>query len=188
MAHPDAVHIEPWGPNGLALLEKLNAPAMTRYLGGPESPEKLAERQQRYELLAPPRGRAFQIVEEVGGDSVGAVVYWSRKWREEEVLEIGWAVLPDVQGRGIAATAVAQAIASARAEGRNRFLLAFPAVGNAASNALCGKLGFEQLGEHDFEYPKGHFTRCNEWRLDLEVSPARQPSGADSPDAGESRG
>jgi hypothetical protein len=38
------------------------------------------------------------------------------------------------------------------------------------SNALCRSLGFELLGEHDFEYPTGHFIRCHDWRLDLRAS------------------
>ncbi len=46
-------------------------------------------------------------------------------------------------------------------------LHAFPSVENAPSNAICPKLGFELLGEHDFEYPPGHPMRCNDWRLDL---------------------
>jgi hypothetical protein len=26
---------------------------------------------------------------------------------------------------------------------------------------------FELMGDDEFEYPKGHFMRCNDWRLDL---------------------
>jgi RimJ/RimL family protein N-acetyltransferase len=44
---------------------------------------------------------------------------------------------------------------------------AFPSVENAASNAICRKAGFSLLREHDFEYPKGHPMRCNDWRFDL---------------------
>ena len=44
---------------------------------------------------------------------------------------------------------------------------AFPAVENAPSNAICRKLGFTLLDEHDFEYPPGTVMRCNDWRLDL---------------------
>jgi RimJ/RimL family protein N-acetyltransferase len=76
-------------------------------------------------------------------------------------------VLPAFQGRGIARTATAQAIAAARAEQTRRFVHAFPSVDNAPSNAICRKLGFTLLGEYDFEYPKGSFMRCNDWRLDL---------------------
>ncbi len=47
------------------------------------------------------------------------------------------------------------------------FVHAFPSVANGPSNALCRKLGFALVEERDFEYPKGHFMRCNDWQLDL---------------------
>jgi RimJ/RimL family protein N-acetyltransferase len=46
-------------------------------------------------------------------------------------------------------------------------LHAFPAVDNAASNALCRSLGFTLLGAFDVEYPPGHALRCNDWALEL---------------------
>lgn len=50
---------------------------------------------------------------------------------------------------------------------RHRFLHAYPSIDNPPSNALCRKLGFELMGEYDFEYPPGHQMRCNDWRFDL---------------------
>ena len=44
---------------------------------------------------------------------------------------------------------------------------AFPNVDNAPSNAICRTLGFERLAACEFEFPKGHFMTCNDWRLDL---------------------
>ena len=41
--------IEPWGAEDLPLLRKLNEPEMTEHVGGPEPPEKVAERQSRYQ-------------------------------------------------------------------------------------------------------------------------------------------
>jgi RimJ/RimL family protein N-acetyltransferase len=76
-------------------------------------------------------------------------------------------VLPAHQGRGIAGRATALALEHAGAGGRRRFVHAFPSVENSASNAICRKLGFELLEERDFEYPPGHWMRCNDWRLDL---------------------
>jgi RimJ/RimL family protein N-acetyltransferase len=161
------VALEPWSADDLPLLHALMGdPAMTEHLGGPEPPEKIVERQGRYERLADSgRGRMFKIV--VDGDAVGSVGYWEREWRGEQVYETGWSVLPGFQGRGIAGTATALAIEAARAEGKHRFLHAYPSVDNPASNAICGKLGFELLGAHDFEYPKGNPLRCNDWRLEL---------------------
>jgi len=162
-----AVRLEPWEEGDLPLLEKLNASEMTYHLGGPESPEKLMERQRRYEQLPADKGRAFKIIDEATGEAVGSVVYWDRTWRDQDVFEIGWGVLPAFQGRGIAGMAIAQAIARARSDGRHRFLHAFPSIHNMASNAICRKLGFTLLEECEFEYPKGSIMRCNDWRLDL---------------------
>ena len=67
----------------------------------------------------------------------------------------------------IASRATALAMDLARAQGGHRWVHAFPHVANAASNAVCRRLGFERLGTHDVEYPKGHRMRCNDWRLDL---------------------
>ena len=52
-------------------------------------------------------------------------------------------------------------------EDARRPVHAFPSVDNAASNAVCRKLGFEFLGAFDFEYPPGNPLRCNDWRLEL---------------------
>jgi RimJ/RimL family protein N-acetyltransferase len=139
-------------------------PAMTEFLGGPESPEKLAERQRRYE--APDSGM-FKIVDAATGEAIGSVGFWEREWRGGTVYETGWSVITSHQGRGIAVAATRQAIEVAREAGRHRYLHAFPKVANGASNAICRKLGFEFLGEYDFEYPPGTPIRCNDWQLDL---------------------
>ena len=159
--------LEPWGEGSLALLERLlGDPAMMEHLGGPESPEKIAERQARYEQ---PGSKQFKVVDEATGEGVGWVGYWEREWRDQEVYEIGWSVIPAFQGRGIATSATRDAIAIARSEGERRFVHAYPAVDNAPSNAVCRKAGFELLGPYEFEYPQGSGSvlRCNDWRVDL---------------------
>jgi RimJ/RimL family protein N-acetyltransferase len=141
-------------------------PAMTEFLGGPESPEKLAERQRRYEA---PGAGMFKIIDEDTGEGIGSVGFWDREWRDRTVYETGWMVIPAFQGRGVAVEATRQAIELARETGRHRFMHAFPKVVNGASNAICRKLGFDLLGEYDFEYPPGTAIRCNDWRLDLQA-------------------
>jgi RimJ/RimL family protein N-acetyltransferase len=164
-----SVRLEAWAEGDLPLLRRLlGDPAMTEHLGGPESEEKLRERQGRYERIADAgTGRMFKIVDEASGEPTGSVGYWEKDWQGETVYETGWSVLPEFQGRGIAGEATRQAIEAARAEGKHRYLHAFPSVENGPSNAICRKLGFELLGEHEFEYPPGHELRCNDWRLDL---------------------
>ncbi len=131
---------------------------------GAESTEKIAERQHRYEQ---PGSGQFKIIEQDTGEGVGWVGYWDREWRGGGVYEIGWAVIPASQGRGVALTAAREAIASARADARHQFVHAYPAVENAASNAICRRLGFVLLGPCELEYPPGRSMRCNDWRLDL---------------------
>ena len=180
------MRLEPWGEGDLWLLERMMGdPAMMEHLGGPESPEKIAERQGRYELAAGSgQGGMFKIVD---GEPAGSVGYWERNWRDQRVYELGWMVLPEFQGRGLAAAAAAEVVAMARAERTRRFLHAFPAVPNAASNAICRKLGFTLVEECEFEYPPGQLMVCNDWRLDLFADTRRAPSqsGPDAPRASE---
>jgi RimJ/RimL family protein N-acetyltransferase len=165
-----AVRLEVWGRGDLPLLERLMGdPRMTEHLGGPESADKLRERQGRYERRE--RGdQMFKIVDVATGAGVGSVGFWAKEWRDAQVYEVGWMVVPEFQGRGIAAAATAQAIELARRDDKHRFMHAFPNIENAASNAICRKLGFESLGPCEFEFPKGHLMTCNDWRLDLRAA------------------
>ena len=171
------VRLEPWGHGDLPLLEQLlGDPAMTSHVGGPETAEKLAERQASYQE---PGSRQHKIV--VDGQGAGWVGYWEREWRGEQVFETGWSVIPRFQGRGVASEATGQLIEIARAERTLRFMHAYPSVENAPSNAICRKTGFALLGECEFEYPKGHVMRCNDWRYDLFDASSRVvgPEGSD---------
>src|SRR5215218_558468 len=77
------VQLEPWGEGDLPLLRRLMGdPAMTEHLGGPESEEKLVERQARYERVGEPgAGRMFKIVDPATGDAMGSVGYWEKEGR-----------------------------------------------------------------------------------------------------------
>ena len=166
------MRLESWGKGDLALLQKTMGDAeMTKHLGGPESPDKIVERQTRYERLAESgSGRMFKILDETTGEPIGSVGYWERVWRGQDVYEIGWSVLVGFQGRGIAGLATAEALSTLRLEAKHRFLHAFPSVDNAPSNAICRKLGFALIEQGDFEYPRGNYMRCNDWQLDLLAS------------------
>jgi len=177
MSEIAAVHIEPWGDDDLSLLQKLvGDPAMMEHLDGPESDEKISERHARYVTASTPaEGRVFKIVVGSSGEGVGWVGYWEQTWHDVQVYEIGWSVLPEFQGRGIAGAATQQAIAVARSERRHQNVHAFPSIANAPSNAICRKLGFTLIEPCDIEFPKGTIMRCNDWRLELFAS---RPGGA----------
>jgi RimJ/RimL family protein N-acetyltransferase len=164
-----SVRLEPWGEGDLPLLQKLlGDPAMTEHLGGPEPPEKIAERHERYLDAKPGTVEMFKIVDE-SGEAVGSVGYWEREVGDEKVYETGWSVLPEFQGRGIATDGTALVIERLRATRKHRFLYAYPSVENHPSNAICRKLGFELIEVEEYEYPKGsgNIMRCNDWRLKL---------------------
>jgi RimJ/RimL family protein N-acetyltransferase len=147
-------------------------PRMTVHLGGPESPEKLAERQARYERIRETgTGAMFVICAGPEAEGVGSVGYWEQTWRGDAVWEIGWSVVPEWQRRGIATRAVHLLLEEIAAHGMDRAILAYPAVENAASNAVCRKAGMTLIGEAVVEFPPGNPFRANEWAL--QPAPAR---------------
>ncbi|MFC7309987.1 GNAT family N-acetyltransferase [Streptomyces monticola] len=165
---PEAT-LEPWSEGDFWLLERQNTPEMTEHLGGPETAEKLVDRHRRY-LLLTERGRVFRIT--VDGRTTGSIGYWEQEWQGGTVWETGWGVLPEFQGRGIAVAAARLVLDAARTESLHRFVHAFPSTGNPGSNAVCRKAGFHLVGDSDLEYPKGHWSRHNDWRFDLEAEAA----------------
>jgi len=159
------IGLGPWGTSDFWLLEQtVGSPEMMRHLGGAETHERMAQRQERFEQ---PGSGMFKIVDETTRKALGSVGFWERRWRSVDVYETGWFVLPGYQGRGIATAATGKLIQLVKEDGRRRFLHAFPAVENAPSNAICSKLGFVLIDECDFEYPPGNLMRCNDWRLEL---------------------
>lgn len=157
------VRLVHWGAGDLPLLSGLvGDPAMMEHLGGPEGEEKIRDRQRRYEA---PGSGAFKVVDSASGEGAGWVGFWPREWGGEKAFEVGWAILPAFQGRGLAGAAAAAIVGLAEADGRHDAALAFPAPDNEASNAICRRLGFELLGEADMEYPPGRMGRWNVWRL-----------------------
>ncbi len=166
------VRIEPWTAGDLDVLRRNNAPEMMAHLGGPETDEQVIARHERYLALNDrDTGQMFRIVLLPDGVAVGGIGVWDSEWRDEAVYETGWSVLPEFQGRGIASVATGLVVEHARAEGRHRYLHAFPSVENAPSNAVCRKAGFTLIGDHDEAYPPGstNWMRMNEWRLDLQT-------------------
>ena len=159
------VRLEPWSVDDMPLMVRLNWPDMTEHLGGPETDEQLTVRLERYVRAQADDARMFKVT--VDGAAAGSVRIWEREWNGATVLETGWSVVPEFQGKGIASSAMRLVIEIARSSGRHPEMHAFPSVDNAASNAICRKLGFELQGEHEFEYPKGHWMTCNDWRLSL---------------------
>jgi RimJ/RimL family protein N-acetyltransferase len=142
-----------------------NTPAMTEHIGGPESDDEVITRHENY-LRYWNKGSARMFVIEADAVAVGGVGWWTNQWREADVHETGWFVVPEAQGRGIAAAAVALLIEDTRRFGTFPLLTAFPSVSNAPSNALCAKSGFALSGTEEFPF-RGTILTVNAWVLQL---------------------
>ena len=177
------VRLEPWGEDDLPLGTLLGDPVMMEHLAAyaqsgrtlfiPAAGPRLRRRSSSA-TTATSASPGAKIT--VDGVSAGWVGYWEHE-REGESLEIcvsgprvanapyaggraiyemGWSVLPEFQGRGVAGEATRLALEAARATDGPRTVHAFPMPENGPSNAICRKLGFTLLGEVEFEFPKGH--------------------------------
>jgi RimJ/RimL family protein N-acetyltransferase len=160
------IQLEPWAEKDLDLLRRLNTPEIWAHLGGPETEEQVLKRHGRY-LDVGEAGSGGMFTVTLDGVTAGSIGFWEREWQDEMVYETGWNVLPEFQGKGVATGAATAIVARAAAERKHRWLHAYPSVDNLASNAICRKAGFTFAGECDFEYPKGSFMRCNDWRHEL---------------------
>lgn len=179
------VWLEQWQVDDLPVLERSNTPDMTVFLGGPESDQQIVTRHTKFlHLWETGEARMFRIRSSVSHEPVGSVGYWKKNWRDKDVYETGWSVHTAHQGQGIAARALSECLHYAANNGDRDQVFAFPRTDNTASNALCGRTGFTLEGEANFEYPKGHPIRVNEWMFDLgRFSATRTAQQSGSPQA-----
>lgn len=146
----------------------LTDPDMMAHLGGPLPKEGLSEKLQGIVDEVEVGAIWFFVIvpEGEGGAGAGHICVWAHDWNGERINEIGWMVLPEFQGRGLATEALRSVLRKARSEGRWDVIHAFPSVTNAPSNVICRKTGFSKMGEVDINSWGGHL-RCNHWRVDL---------------------
>ncbi|MEU3703578.1 GNAT family N-acetyltransferase [Streptomyces anulatus] len=71
---------------------------------------------------------------------------------------MGWMVLPEYQGRGLAKQGVRTLLELARADDRWGLIHAFPATTNSPSNGICRTPGFRFLGKQDVPFA-GHVCK-----------------------------
>jgi RimJ/RimL family protein N-acetyltransferase len=108
----------------------------------------------------------FVIVPEPSGPAVGTIGIWDSSNTGATIHEVGWMVLPEFQGRGIASEALGLLIARARSDPRYTSVHAFPGVTNGPSNALCRKFGFTRTEEMEVKL-RDRPLRVNHWELDV---------------------
>lgn len=159
------ITLERWDAADRGLLTRLNTPAMTEHLGGPETEEQLDDRHDRYLRTWDDRPGAMYRIE-VDGRAAGGIGFWPVDEDGAPAFETGWSVLPDAQGRGVATAALRLLIAEVRRDGSRDLLMAYPGIDNVASNALCARAGFEERGV-DSEPWRGGILTFRRWALDM---------------------
>jgi RimJ/RimL family protein N-acetyltransferase len=161
------MRLEPYTETDLGLTERLETdPRVMAELGGPIDRDAIPAIHQR--RLRSNQGDDWwlKILPEPGAEPAGVIGVWINEAGAEPVHEVGWMVLPEMQGRGIAREALQMLIERCRSDPRFSRLHAWPGATNAASNALCRGAGFDLLGETDVDYA-GRPLHVNHWALDL---------------------
>ena len=157
------LELKPWTEDAFELLKIANIPEMTEHLGGPESEEKLLDRQQRYLRYSAEGTHAWVYQLVIDGVPVGSVNYWE----DDDFYEMGWAISPPFHGLGYATAGVLAALQHAKANGSRATVRAVPRVTNLASNGVARKAGFVLVDTLPMEYPAGVFELSNVWEFDL---------------------
>jgi RimJ/RimL family protein N-acetyltransferase len=132
-------------------------PVMMAELGGPLPREGMAAKVARDVQQAAADSAWIKMIipdESAPGVVAGSVALWSHEDSGTAMSEIGWMVLPEFHGRGIAKTAVRMLLTLAREQDRWGLVHAFPAITNAPSNAVCRSAGFRFAGEHDLRWAR----------------------------------
>ena len=156
--------LAPWDEHCFDVLVRCNTPEMTAHLGGPESDEKLLDRQERYLGYVRESTTAWPLQIRLDGEAIGSMSFWQTG---EGEYELGWAIVPEHQGKGYATAAVAAVLDLARKNSQFGTFHAAPGVNNEASNAVARKAGFTLLRQHEIEYPPGQYMMANDWVYEL---------------------
>lgn len=141
-------------------------PVMMAELGGPLPRDGIEDKVRRdAEAAAADTSWAYMIIPDESSDVAGQVVLWQHEDYGEPVSEIGWMVLPEFQGRGLAKAAVRMLLDLARDDKRWGVVHAYPGITNGPSNGICRSLGFTLVGEQETEFA-GLMLRSNHWSID----------------------
>jgi RimJ/RimL family protein N-acetyltransferase len=142
-------------------------PEMMFLIGGPR-PEADVRAAHKRRLFLMDKGEAhmYKIIADGSDEVLGTIGIWKIDQKGSQTFEMGWFVLPKHQGKGVATEAARLIISQVRSNPEVRYLHAYPAVTNAASNTIARKIGMENLGQFDNEGFAG-VLRCNDWCIDL---------------------
>lgn len=145
-------------------------PDMMRELGGPLPRDGIEEKVRRDAHQAASDSAWIKMITPDEADPTlvaGSVTLWSHDEDGDDTVlsEIGWMVLPEFQGRGLARRAVRTVLELAGEDGRWGLVHAFPGVANAPSNGICRSLGFRFVSERDITFAD-RVLRAHHWVID----------------------
>jgi RimJ/RimL family protein N-acetyltransferase len=142
-------------------------PATMQELGGVTSKDRIpAIHKRRLDSVLSKSVWHFVIVPAELDTAVGTIGIWESEWEGSKINEMGWMILPAFQGRGIATHAGKLIFERARNERKWKEVCAFPSINNAASNAICRKLGFTLIKQVEVSY-NGPPHPGNLWKIKL---------------------
>jgi RimJ/RimL family protein N-acetyltransferase len=162
------------------LLDLHSRPDVQRWLGSGEvqpDPAQAAARAARYAALDHPVRGIWAIADRDGSALLGTLLLKDlpasaapapdgdpapRDAPADGETEIGWHLHPDAWGRGVATEAARRVLAHA-AEGGLARVLAVTNPANAASQAVCRRIGMRPLGRTRAYYD----AECELFRIDL---------------------
>ena len=140
---------------------------MMRYIGGPRLEKDVrASHRRRLALMEQGAAHMYTMVADNSDSVLGTIGIWKIDWAEPRAWEMGWFVLREHQGKGVATEAAQLMLIQADSDPEIEYVYAYPSVENAASNAIARKIGMENLGAFDNEGFAG-ILRCNNWRIQL---------------------
>ncbi|MFI5750901.1 GNAT family N-acetyltransferase [Streptomyces sp. NPDC051644] len=151
-------------------------PAMMADLGGPLPREGMEDKVRRdVHKAAADLDWTKMIVPDPAAPEVvaGTVTIWSHDAEDGPMSEIGWMVLPEFQGRGLAKLAVRTLLEQARDEDRWGLVHAFPATSNGPSNGICRSLGFQFIDERNVTFAD-RVLQANHWAIDASTALTRR--------------
>lgn len=139
-------------------------PVMMAHLGGARPREEIPGKLRRH--VAATAGDEWWcsmiVPDDTDPDTIAGMVTIDG---DRGKAEIGWAVLPEFQGRGVASAAVRLMVLRAAIDGRWGVLNAYPGVDNPASNGICRTLGFRLVGQAEATF-SGLTFHSNHWQID----------------------
>ena len=143
-------------------------PEIMVHIGGPRpEAEARAAHKRRLDLMDKGDAHMYKILADGSNEVLGTIGIWKIDDGGPQAYEVGWIVVPKHQRKGVATEAACHILTQARSDPAIRYVHAFPAVGNAASNAIARKIGMTNQGAIDHEGFAG-VMRCNHWCIDLD--------------------